>query len=76
MNSSRGDLNTLDSNIKYLVNIVQILKTDLINTNNKKENYFMEWQRTLKILQDTQKVLGEKTNYIYDLEFELMKYKK
>jgi len=42
MNSSRGDFNTLDSNIKYLVNIVQILKTDLINTNNKKENYFME----------------------------------
>jgi hypothetical protein len=76
MDSSRGDLSTLDSNIKYLVNMVQILKTDLINTNNKKDNYFVEWQRALKILQDTQKVLGEKTNYIYDLEFELMKYKK
>lgn len=76
MDSSRCDLSTLDSNIKYLVNMVQILKTDLINTNNKKDNYFVEWQRALKILQDTQKVLGEKTNYIYDLEFELMKYKK
>ena len=74
MNSDRINLGNLESNISYLVNMVKVLKADLMDT-NKKKDYFTEWQETLRILQQTQDILGKKTNEIYELELELMKYK-
>ena len=63
---------SLECNIKFLINSVNSLQRGLKECKNEKNIYFKEWENSLKILANTQELLSEKTNRVYKLELELM----
>ena len=73
MSSNLVDYTKLQNNIQYLVNTNQRLTKSLVKSNNYRELYFNQWNNTLKLLAQTQRLLSEKSNRIYELELELMK---
>ncbi len=72
MSSNLQDYTNLQSNIQYLINTNQRLTKSLITSNNYRELYFNQWNDTLKLLAQTQRLLSQKSNRIYELELELM----
>ena len=72
MSSNLQDYTKLQSNIQYLINTNQRLTKSLIKSNNYRELYFNQWNDTLKLLAQTQRLLSQKSNRIYELELELM----
>ena len=72
MSSQLHDYIQLENNIQYLINTNKTLTETLVKSNSYRELYFNHWNNTLKILAETQKLLSEKTNRIYELELELM----